>query len=142
MTAADGPLLATRGSALALAQARLVQAALREAEGRAAEGSAAWRILPVTTRGDRSAKAAAAAGTANAADAPALAVQARANPGVFTAEVAAAVRDGAAAAAVHSLKDLPLQQPPGLCLAAILPRAAAHDVLVVAPGWFAPVCAW
>ncbi len=129
-------LLATRGSALALAQARLVQAALSAAESTAAEGSAAWGILPVTTRGDRSVAATDALGATGGA--PALAVQARTNPGLFTAEVAAAVRDGAAQAAVHSLKDLPLEQPLGLRLAAILPRAAAHDVLVVAPGWFAP----
>ena len=124
-----GPVLATRGSALALAQARLVQAALQ-----AAEGGAAWRILPVTTRGDRSAAAAAGAG----GRAPGLAALAGASPGLFTAEVAAAVRNGAAQAAVHSLKDLPVEQPPDLCLAAILPRAAAHDVLVIAPEWFAP----
>lgn len=134
--AGAGPLLATRGSALALAQARLVQAALSAADGTVAGGCAAWGIVPVTTRGDRSATAADALGAAGSA--PALAVQARTNPGLFTAEVAAAVRDGAAQAAVHSLKDLPLEQPPGLCLAAVLPRAAAHDVLVVAPGWFAP----
>lgn len=126
--APHGLLLATRGSALALAQARLVQAALS-----AAEGGAAWRIMPVTTRGDRSAAPGAAGGGGAA-----LAALARTSPGLFTAEVAAAVRDGAAQAAVHSLKDLPLEQPPELCLAAILPRAAAHDVLVIAPRWFAP----
>ena len=114
-------VLATRGSALALAQARLVQAALS-----AAEGVTACRIIPVTTRGDRR------GGEGS------LAALARTGPGLFTAEVAAAVRDGAADAAVHSLKDLPLEQPPGLCLAAILPRVAAQDVLVIAPRWFEP----
>lgn len=128
--APPGLVLATRGSALALAQARLVQAALS-----AAEGGAAWRIMPVTTRGDRSAAPGAAGAGGGAAS---LAALARTSPGLFTAEVAAAVRDGAAQAAVHSLKDLPLDQPPELCLAAILPRAAAHDVLVIAPRWFAP----
>ena len=123
-------VLATRGSTLALAQARLVQAALG-----VAEGGAACRILPVTTRGDRSA---ATPGAAAPGGAGALAALARTSPGLFTAEVAAAVRDGAADAAVHSLKDLPLEQPPGLCLAAILPRAAAQDVLVIAPRWFDP----
>ena len=99
----------------------------------AAEGGAAWRIMPVTTRGDRSAAPGAAGGGGAS-----LAALARTSPGLFTAEVAAAVRDGAAQAAVHSLKDLPVEQPPELCLAAILPRAAAHDVLVIAPRWFAP----
>ena len=120
-------VLATRGSTLALAQARLVGAALT-----AAEGGPAWRIMPVTTRGDRSA-AAPALGVGSS-----LAALARTGPGLFTAEVAAAVRDGAAHAAVHSLKDLPLEGPPDLCLPAILPRAAPHDVLVIAPRWFEP----
>ena len=114
-------VLATRGSTLAQAQARLVQTALG-----AAGGAAACRILPVTTRGDRE---------GGAQD---LAALARTSPGLFTAEIAAAVRDGTADAAVHSLKDLPLEQPPGLCLAAILPRAAAQDVLVIAPRWLEP----
>ena len=64
-----------------------------------------------------------------------LAALARVSPGLFTSEVAAAVARGDASAAVHSLKDLPLDQRDGLCLAAILPRASAGDVLVVAPGW-------
>ena len=115
-------VLATRGSTLALAQARLVQAALS-----AAEGVTACRIMPVTTRGDLS-----------ATPGDSLAALARTSPGLFTAEVAAAVCDGAADAAVHSLKDLPLEQPPGLCLAAILPRPAARDVLTIAPRWFEP----
>ena len=114
-------VLATRGSTLAQAQARLVQTALD-----ANAGAPACRIMPVSTRGDRD---------ASAKD---LAALARTSPGLFTAEVANAVRDGTADAAVHSLKDLPLEQPPGLCLAAILPRAAAQDVLVIAPRWFEP----
>ncbi len=114
-------VLASRGSTLALAQARLVQAALGTVEG-----NPTCRIMPLTTRGDRD---------GGAHD---LAALARTSPGLFTAEVAAAVRDGAADAAAHSLKDLPLEQPPGLCLAAILPRAAAQDVLVIAPRWFRP----
>ena len=122
-TAAAGAelVLATRGSTLALAQAHLVQAALG-----VAGAATACRILPLTTRGDRG---------VGESDLVALA---RTSPGLFTAEVAAAVRDGTADAAVHSLKDLPLEQPPGLCLAAILPRAAAQDALVIAPGWFEP----
>ena len=119
--AAGELVLATRGSTLALAQARLVQTALD-----ANAGAPACRIMPVATRGDRD---------ASVKD---LAALARTSPGLFTAEVANAVRDGTADAAVHSLKDLPLEQPPGLCLAAILPRAAAQDVLVIAPRWFEP----
>ena len=84
--------------------------------GAAGSGSVARRV------------AAAAAGSE-------LAALARLSPGLFTSEVAAAVARGDASAAVHSLKDLPLDQRDGLCLAAILLRASAGDVLVVAPGW-------
>ena len=113
-------VLATRGSDLALAQARLVGAAVT-----AAHPGTGWRLLTITTRGDHSAGSGAGE----------LAAQARTRPGVFTSEVAAAVARGAADAAVHSLKDLPLDDRAGLSLAAILPRAAVADVLVVAPGW-------
>lgn len=113
-------VLATRGSDLALAQARLVGAALT-----AAHPGTGWRLLTITTRGDRSA----------GSDAGELAALARVSPGVFTSEVAAAVARGAADAAVHSLKDLPLDDRAGLSVVAILPRAAAADVLVAAPRW-------
>ena len=116
-------ILATRGSDLALAQTRLVGEALA-----AAHPGIGWRLLTITTRGDLSASVLAAPGSG-------LAALARASAGVFTSEVAAAVARGAAAAAVHSLKDLPLDDRGGLCLAAILPRAAAGDVLVATPGW-------
>lgn len=50
--------------------------------------------------------------------------------GLFTEELEAGLLDGSLDFAVHSLKDLPTAQPDGLVLAAILPRAPAHDVLV------------
>ncbi len=182
---ADSALvLATRGSALALAQARLVGEALTTADP-----GIVWRILPITTRGDRDAGAGSGDATSakgvglapvgpgpvgrdidpapeagsgrngrtdgggrsdsgpgtgghdeSAPDETAagsrLAAMARVAPGVFTSEVAAAVVRGEAAAAVHSLKDLPLDDHDGLHLAAMLPRAAPGDVLVVAPDWF------
>ena len=117
-------VLATRGSDLALAQTRLAGDALA-----AAHPGVGWRTLTIATRGDRS------AGGGPAAAGGGLAAMAKASPGLFTSEVAAAVARGDASAAVHSLKDLPLDDHDGLCLAAILPRAAAADVLVVAPGW-------
>ena len=121
-------VLASRGSALALAQARLVQRALA-----AAPHGVRCRIVPITTRGDRS--AAAPAGTATESRLVALA---RTASGLFTTEVAASVQRGTAAAAVHSLKDLPLEEPADLCIAALLPRAAAQDVLLIAPRGFDP----
>lgn len=52
-------------------------------------------------------------------------------PGAFTATLTQRVVDGALDAAVHSLKDLPLDAPPGAPVAAVLERADAADVLLV-----------
>ncbi len=54
--------------------------------------------------------------------------------GVFTAELEAALRSGQIDLAVHSLKDLPIQTAPGLCIGAVSRRADAHDVLISANG--------
>jgi hydroxymethylbilane synthase len=102
--------LATRGSALALAQSRLVVDGLR----------AAWpalriELVTVVTEGDlrRNVPAAALGGK-----------------GIFTAAVQQAVLDGRADLAVHSAKDLPAVQVPGLVLAAVPQRDDPRDVLV------------
>lgn len=50
--------------------------------------------------------------------------------GLFVKELDHAVLSGAAAAAVHSLKDVPTELAPGLVLAATPARAAVEDVLV------------
>jgi hypothetical protein len=118
MTAAERPgpgwdralRLATRGSALALAQSRLVVDGLR----------AAWPELPVelvtvVTEGDRR------------RDVPAAAIGGK---GIFTAAVQQAVLDGRADLAVHSAKDLPAVQVPGLVLAAVPERDDPRDVLL------------
>jgi hydroxymethylbilane synthase len=102
--------LATRGSALALAQSRLVVDGLR----------AAWperrvELVPVVTEGDRR------------RDVPAAALGGK---GIFTAAVQQAVLDGRADLAVHSAKDLPAAQVPGLVLAAVPRRDDPRDVLV------------
>jgi hydroxymethylbilane synthase len=106
-----GPLrLATRGSALALAQSRLVVEGLQ----------AAWpelrvELVTVVTEGDRR------------RDVPAASLGGK---GIFTAAVQQAVLDGRADLAVHSAKDLPAVQVPGLVLAAVPRRADPRDVLV------------
>jgi hydroxymethylbilane synthase len=114
MTAAEGPgrplRLATRGSALALAQSRLVVDGLR----------AAWpelrvELVTVVTEGDRR------------RDVPAAALGGK---GIFTAAVRQAVLDGRADLAVHSAKDLPAAQVPGLVLAAVPARDDPRDVLL------------
>lgn len=54
--------------------------------------------------------------------------------GVFTREIQAALLDGRADIAVHSLKDLPTEQANGLTLAAVPQRGAMFDVLVLPEG--------
>lgn len=102
--------LATRQSALALAQARLVAGALREAwPGLEVE------LVPVVTEGDRRRD---------------VATTELGGKGVFTAAVQEAVLEGRADLAVHSAKDLPAAQVAGLVLAAVPERADPRDVLV------------
>jgi hydroxymethylbilane synthase len=50
--------------------------------------------------------------------------------GLFTKQLEEALLNGEIDLAVHSLKDLPVQTPEGLTLAAILPRAPVDDLLV------------
>ena len=51
--------------------------------------------------------------------------------GFFTKEIEQALLDGSVDLAVHSHKDLETRQPPGLAIAAVPPRAAAQDVLLI-----------
>ena len=102
--------IATRGSDLALWQARWVQQALE------AKGATEIELHVVKTQGD--------------------VVQDRAltqleGKGFFSREIEAALLDGAADVAVHSYKDLPTQQPPQLVVAAVPARAATNDLLIV-----------
>lgn len=54
--------------------------------------------------------------------------------GVFTREIQAALIDGRADVAVHSLKDLPTEPVEGLTLAAVPQRGSMFDVLVLPEG--------
>ncbi len=54
--------------------------------------------------------------------------------GLFTRELEDALLSGKVHAAVHSLKDLPVDESPGIVVAAIPERDAAQDVLVTANG--------
>lgn len=103
--------IGTRGSPLALTQARLVADALTTATGVPAE------LVPITTAGDRSAAPVAQLGV-----------------GVFVS----ALRDALAAKeidlAVHSYKDLPTAPVDGLCVAAVPHRADPRDALVARHG--------
>jgi len=100
--------IGTRGSPLALVQARSVAAPLRAL-------GAGVEIVPVRTEGDRR-----------------LEVQLAAigGKGLFVREIQAMLLAGALDCAVHSLKDLPAETPVGLCLAALPEREDPRDVLV------------
>ena len=55
--------------------------------------------------------------------------------GLFTSELEEALLSGKVDAAVHSLKDLPVEETPGIMVAAIPERESAHDALVSAESW-------
>lgn len=55
--------------------------------------------------------------------------------GLFTAELEEALLSGEVDVAVHSLKDLLVEDTPGIVIAAIPEREAAYDVLVSADAW-------
>jgi hydroxymethylbilane synthase len=55
--------------------------------------------------------------------------------GLFTAELEQALHRGEIDAAVHSLKDLPVEESGGLIIGAIPGRADVRDVLVARNGW-------
>ncbi|MEO8899714.1 MAG: hydroxymethylbilane synthase [Candidatus Dormibacter sp.] len=105
--------LATRGSALARAQAGLAAAAIE------AEGGAGARLVVVTTGGDRN---------------QSTPIEQMEGQGWFTAEIERSVLDGEADIAVHSAKDLPTTLAPGLDLVALLPRGDPCDALVTRDG--------
>src|SRR6476619_5071937 len=102
-------LLGTRGSPLALAQARMVAAALVAAHGWAA-GSVELR--PVRTSGDR------------IQDRPLAEVGGKA---LWTKELDLALLGGETDASVHSMKDVESERPETLSIAAMLPRADFRD---------------
>lgn len=54
--------------------------------------------------------------------------------GLFTYELEQALREKRVHAAVHSLKDLPVENAPGLAIGAVPPRADVRDVLVCPAG--------
>ncbi len=58
-----------------------------------------------------------------------------AGKGIFVKEIETSLLSGEVDLAVHSLKDLPAEMPPGLVLAAITRREDARDVLVAEEDW-------
>ncbi|MFI5065472.1 MAG: hydroxymethylbilane synthase [Streptosporangiales bacterium] len=111
-------LLATRKSPLALAQTEMVAARLREKIP-----GAECELLRIVTTGDRQTD---------------WSLIKQGGKGLFTAELEQALLRGDAQAAVHSCKDLPGENPPGLAVAGFMPREVAHDVLVLRAGVTVP----
>lgn len=106
--------IGTRASKLAMWQTRHIAGLLSEA----------WpglrpEIQIITTRGDRT------------LDEPLAEIGGK---GLFTAELEEALDVGAIDLAVHSLKDLPVDDAPGLVLGAIVGRADVRDVLIAPDG--------
>lgn len=106
-------VVATRGSALALTQTRLVVE-----QCRAAFPHLQFEINIIKTTGDKMQTLALAAPTQPV------------TKGLFTKELEVALLDGTADLAVHSLKDLPTELPEGLTLGAVTKRAEVRDVLI------------
>jgi hydroxymethylbilane synthase len=101
-------VIGSRGSQLALWQARWVAARL-------AELGIETRIEIIKTTGDK------------ITDVPLAKVGIK---GLFTKEIEEALLDGRVDLAVHSMKDLPTEVPPGLTVAAIPEREDERDAMV------------
>jgi hydroxymethylbilane synthase len=105
-------VVGTRGSALALAQARAVCELLE-----AAHRGLACEVRPIVTQGDRT--------QASGEPLPEIG-----GKGLFTAELEQALRSGEIDLAVHSLKDLPTEEVDGVTVGAVCLREDVRDCLV------------
>jgi hydroxymethylbilane synthase len=101
--------IATRGSALALAQARWVAARIETQLARPTE------LLPIKTTGDRL---------------QGISLAESGGKGLFVKEIEEALLEGRADLAVHSAKDLPASLAPGLAIVAWPQREDPRDALV------------
>ncbi|HYG25684.1 MAG TPA: hydroxymethylbilane synthase [Caulobacteraceae bacterium] len=105
--------IGTRASKLALAQSGMMQRRIAAALGGAPEEVAP--LVQITTTGDR------------IQDRRLLEVGGKA---LFTKEIEEALLDGRIDAAVHSMKDVPAELPPGLVIAAIPEREDPRDAFL------------
>jgi hydroxymethylbilane synthase len=102
--------IATRRSPLALWQAEHVAMRLRQAHP-----ALATELVQMTTRGDK------------LLDAPLAKMGGK---GLFVKELEQGMLEGRADLAVHSMKDVPVELPAGLHLAAMLPREDPRDAFI------------
>ena len=101
-------IVGSRGSRLALLQAESVVARIKEVNP-----DIEVNIIKIVTTGDRSRRRLNSTGTA-----------------IFVKELEQALLEGRIDLAVHSLKDLPTELPPRLCLRAVAERLDPRDALV------------
>jgi hydroxymethylbilane synthase len=106
--------IGTRGSLLALRQSEWVAEELRRACP-----DLTISLVRIRTKGDRF------------RDAPFLEIGEK---GLFVKEIEESLLAGDVDLAVHSMKDLPTELPPGLCLGAITPREDPRDCLLSREG--------
>jgi len=106
--------IGTRGSLLALRQSEWVSEELRRACP-----DLTISLVRIRTKGDRF------------RDAPFLELGEK---GLFVKEIEESLLAGDVDLAVHSMKDLPTELPPGLCLGAITPREDPRDCLLSREG--------
>ena len=104
--------IGTRGSLLALAQAHEVRDRLVASHN---INSDDITIIVIKTTGDK------------VQDRPLSEIGGK---GLFTKEIEEALFDGSIDIAVHSMKDMPTKLPPGLEIAALLPREDARDAFL------------
>jgi hydroxymethylbilane synthase len=106
--------IGSRGSALALWQARHVESLLLQIDP-----ALSITIHTIKTTGDK------------ILDVPLAKVGGKA---LFVKEIEEALQEGTIDLAVHSLKDVPTRLPGGLCIGAILPREDPRDAWISAEG--------
>lgn len=104
--------IGTRGSALALAQSEHVRAIL-------AKDGERHELVRIVTTGDRDQD---------------TSLSKIGGKGIFTKEIEAALLEGRIDLAVHSLKDLPTEETPGLSIGALLTREDPQDALLARGG--------
>ena len=103
-------VIGTRGSSLSLCQTQIIQVRLEERFP-----DRRFTVKTIKAKADQQ---------------PDVPLVAMSGEGIFVKELETALCRGEVDLAVHSMKDLPLQIPNGVCLAAVTEREDARDALV------------